>query len=272
MKKHGRIALLGAGNMGEALIKGILNANLYKSESVSVYDSSPERRDYVKESYSVNISKDNRDAVSNADIVILAVKPQVIGGVIDDIRDVIGRERVIISIAAGISISRIFTFFGKKVKVIRVMPNAPALIRAGMSAISLSNEVSSEEASIVKEIFESIGRVVVLEEKYMDAVTGLSGSGPAYIFMVINSLADGGVKMGLSRDTALLLSAQTVLGAARMVLETKEHPERLKELVTSPGGTTIAGIHKLEEKGIRDAMISAVAAAAERSEELGRRE
>src|SRR5207247_2081896 len=177
---------------------------------------------------------------------------------------------LIVAIAAGSPLSRITARLGGARKLVRVMPNTPCLVRAGASAIAISPAVSVEEQALVVRLFEAVGTVVVVEERLMDAVTGLSGSGPAYVFQIIEALADGGVKMGLPRDTALTLAAQTVLGAAKQVLETREHPARLKDKVASPGGTTIAGLHALEAGGVRSAVIAAIEAATKRSEELGR--
>ena len=182
----------------------------------------------------------------------------------------VSSDHVVVSVAAGVPISRIQGALHSATPVVRVMPNTPCLVRAGASAIAISPAVSVEERALAVKLFEAVGTVVVVEERLMDAVTGLSGSGPAYVFQIIEALADGGVKVGLPRDTALTLAAQTVLGAAKQVLETGEHPARLKDKVASPGGTTIAGLHALEAGGVRAAVIAAIEAATKRSEELGR--
>ncbi|MBI4715199.1 MAG: pyrroline-5-carboxylate reductase, partial [Nitrospirae bacterium] len=211
----------------------------------------------------------NREAAAS-EIVVLAVKPEGGGPGAREIAPAVERGALIVSIAAGVPMNRIEAALGKKVRMVRVMPNTPALLCRGMSALAPGEGVTAGELDRVRRIFESVGRVVVLKERQLDAVTGLSGSGPAFVFLCIEALSDGGVKMGLPREVATLLAAQTVFGAASMVLETGEHPGVLKDRVASPGGTTIAGIHRLEEGGFRAALIGAVEAATRRSEELGK--
>ncbi|HET6370813.1 MAG TPA: pyrroline-5-carboxylate reductase [Nitrospiria bacterium] len=269
-RKPGRIAFVGAGNMVEAIIKGILSAGLYKKEEILASDASQERIGVIKERYGVRTTLKNTEAVSHADLIILGVKPLVVDPILKEIREEMKPEKLLVSVVAGTPIGRILAGLDKEAKVIRAMPNTPALVREGATALAPGMGVSPQELAMTVSVFNSIGRTIVLEERYLDAVTGLSGSGPAFVFVVIEALADGGVKMGLTREVALSLAAQTVLGSARMILETQEHPGKLKDMVASPGGTTIAGLHRLEEAGLRAAMIAAVEAATKRSEELGR--
>jgi pyrroline-5-carboxylate reductase len=200
---------------------------------------------------------------------VLAVKPQVLDGVLKEVGAELAKA-LVVSIVAGVPISRITDACGRGGRVIRAMPNTPALVQQGMTALVIGDGVQEKDVASVRSIFESVGRVVPVEERLMDAVTGLSGSGPAYVFLIIEALADGGVKMGVPRAIAEVLAAQTVLGAAQMVLETGQHPARLKDQVASPGGTTIAGLHRLEQGGLRATLIDAVEAATKRSQELGR--
>jgi len=264
-----KIAIIGAGQMAEALLGGFLASRSADPAALFATDSSPERRDVIKRRFGIRVGPDNAEAVSWAEVVVLAVKPQVLDTVLGGIAARLA-GRLVVSIAAGVSIRRIAERLPHGTRIVRVMPNAPALVREGMSALAIGPGVTEEDASLVRALFEAVGRVVTVEERLMDAVTGLSGSGPAYVFMAIEALADGGVKMGLSRTVAELLAAQTVLGAARMMLETGEHPARLKDRVASPGGTTIAGIHQLEQGGFRANLIAAVEAATKKSEEMGR--
>ena len=265
-----KITIIGGGNMGEALVAGFLADGITTPVGLWITDVVADRLAALQKRYGVRTGNDNAAAASWADVVILAVKPQAMDAVLDGLKDRLSERPLIVSVAAGIPLSRISARLGGARKLVRVMPNAPCLVRAGASAIALSPSVSVQERALAVKLFEAVGTVVVVEERLMDAVTGLSGSGPAYVFQIIEALADGGVKMGLPRDTALTLAAQTVLGAAKQVLETGEHPARLKDKVASPGGTTIAGLHALEAGGVRAAVIAAIEAATKRSEELGR--
>lgn len=266
-----KLAIIGAGQMAEALAGGILASRWCAPASVRVTDVSQERRDLMKSRFGVAVGTDNREAAGWAEVVLLAVKPQTMSSVLEELSQVLP-GRLVISIAAGWTIQRLGQGFEQSKqppRIVRVMPNTPALVREGMSAIACGSGVSEADAQLARTLFESVGRVVTVEERVMDAVTGLSGSGPAYVFLAIEALADGGVKMGLTRPVASLLAAQTVLGAAKMVLETDEHPARLKDRVASPGGTTIAGLHELEQGGLRATLMAAVEAATNRSKELG---
>ncbi|MFQ5846885.1 MAG: pyrroline-5-carboxylate reductase [Candidatus Methylomirabilales bacterium] len=265
-----RIAFIGVGNMGEALIKGLLAAGQVRPEQLIATDVRTDRLEAVRKAYHIETLPDNREAATKAQILVLAVKPQVMEEVLTGLRGAVAADHLLLSIAAGIRTAFIETRCAQATRVVRVMPNTPALVLAGASAIAPGHHATPEDLETARQIFEAVGRVVQVEEKLMDAVTGLSGSGPAYIFVVIEALADAGVRMGLSREVAVLLAAQTVLGAARMVLETGEHPARLRDTVTSPGGTTIAGLHVLEQEGFRGTLMSAVEAATRRSQELGK--
>lgn len=264
-----KIAFIGGGQMAEALIGGLLEGRVCVPELIWATDPLPDRRDRLKSQFAIRVGADNREAIVWADIALLAVKPQTLPDVLKETHTVLGKL-LVISIVAGATIRSIAERMAASAKVIRAMPNTPALVREGMTALAQGPGVSEDEMRLAREIFESVGRVVLVEERLMDAVTGLSGSGPAYVFQAIEALADGGVKMGLPRSTAELLAAQTVLGAARLVLQSGEHPAKLKDRVASPGGTTIAGLHQLESGGFRATLIAAVEAATNRSQELGR--
>ncbi len=267
--KGQKIGFVGAGNMGEAMIKGLLAANLVPPEAVYATDVRLERLKEIDRQYGIRIAADNPELVRHVDVVIMAVKPQIIEPVLKEIAHALTRQKLLISIAAGVTTAKLRTVLGKDARLIRVMPNAPALVLAGVTAIAKAEGLEPGDLDTAREIFSAVGRVVVLEEGLLDAVTGLSGSGPAYVALVIESLADGGVKMGLDRITAMTLATQTVLGAAKLLLETGLHPGALKDMVSSPGGTSIAGIAALEEGGIRTTFITAVERATQRSRELG---
>jgi pyrroline-5-carboxylate reductase len=265
-----KIAIIGCGNMGEALLAGLLADGLATPADLWVTDVVPERLTALRTRYGIRTGHDNAEAASWADVVVLAVKPQAMDMVLDGLKDRVPERTLLISIAAGIPLARIAARLGGVRKLVRVMPNTPALVRAGASAVGVSLSGSSDERALAIRLFEAVGTVVTVEERLMDAVTGLSGSGPGYVFQIIEALADGGVKMGLPRETALTLAAHTVLGAAKLLIETGDHPGQLKDKVASPGGTTMTGLHVLEAGGVRAALIAAVEAAAKRSEELGR--
>jgi pyrroline-5-carboxylate reductase len=263
------VGFIGGGNMGEALIKGLLGASLVPASAVYATDVRLERLKELDRLYGIQVSSSNADLVRHSDIVILAVKPQIMDSVLKEIAPAVTRKKLLISVAAGVSTAKIRTVLHKDARLIRVMPNTPALVLEGVTAIAKAENLEPDDLDTAGEIFSAVGRVVVLDETLMDAVTGLSGSGPAYVAVVIESLADGGVRMGLDRITAMTLATQTVLGAAKLLLETGLHPGALKDMVSSPGGTSIAGIAALEEGGIRTTFIKAVERATERSRELG---
>jgi pyrroline-5-carboxylate reductase len=268
--KGQKVGFIGGGNMGEALIKGLLAASLVPADAVHASDVRIERLRTLAQQYGVQLREDNAALVRDVDIVILAVKPQIMASVVRQIAPAVTRKKLLISIAAGVSTATIRAALGKDARLIRVMPNTPALVLEGVTAIAKAEGLEPGDLDTAGQIFSAVGRVVTLDEELMDAVTGLSGSGPAYVALVVESLADGGVKMGLDRVTAMTLATQTVLGAARLLLETGMHPGALKDMVSSPGGTTIAGIAALEEGGIRHDLIRAVERATQRSRELGR--
>lgn len=262
------ISFVGGGRMAEALISGLLSSRSCKAEQIHVADPDTTRLDHLKRLYGIQIGLTNHEVVVSGDVVVLAVKPQVTSEALKEIGDIL-TKRLVISVVAGMRISRIADACGAQTRVIRAMPNTPAMVGEGMTALAMGPGVKDHEVACARQIFESVGKVVPIDERLMDAVTGLSGSGPAYVFLMIEAMADGGVKMGLPRETASLLAAQTVLGAARMVLDTEQHPARLKDQVASPGGTTIAGLHRLEQACLRGALIDAIEAATKRSQELG---
>ncbi|MFA4915245.1 MAG: pyrroline-5-carboxylate reductase [Syntrophales bacterium] len=264
-----KIGFIGAGKMGGVLIGSIISRGLLHASDVIVFDVLRERMEELKEQYSVHVAEDKRDIVNSADVVILAVKPQNMAEVLKEIAGDGKKAGLIISIAAGISINFMESYLGKKVRVIRAMPNMPAMVGEGVTALACGGGAGEDDISLACLIFDSVGTTVVVEEKLMDAVTGLSGSGPAYGFVFIEALSDAGVCMGLSRDIALQLAAQTILGAAKLCLVSGKHPAELKDMVTSPGGTTIAGLKVLEEGKIRAVLMAAVEAATIRAGELG---
>lgn len=268
MIKINSIAFIGAGNMGEALIRGILNARLIQPDYVIASDTRQDRLSYLESKYQIRVVSDNKNALDEAKIIILAVKPQHISEVAQEITPCLGPDMLVISIAAGVSLERLKGLL-RFTRIIRVMPNTPALVLQGISCIC-EDDASAEDLETAKMIFQSVGKVVFTQECDIDAVTGLSGSGPAYCFLILEALADGGVKMGLSRSTAQELAIQTMLGSASLIAELARHPGELKDMVASPGGTTIWGLHALEKRGVRGAIIEAVEKATLRSKELGK--
>jgi len=264
------IASIGCGNMGFALLKGA-----EKNSDIYITDTDAEKAKAAAESLGAKILSCNAEAVEKCDIVFLAVKPQVLSAVLAEISPAVikknteGNPAVLVSMAAGWSIEKIQSVIGIKFPVVRIMPNTPALIGKGMIAMSVSQEVTAERIRDLKNILDSTGKVDQIEERFMDAVTGLSGSGPAFVYLFIEALAEGGVNAGLPKDKALSYAVQTALGAAAMVQETGKQPGELKDMVTSPGGTTIAGIAALEDGAFRSTVKKAVEAAWKRSIELG---
>src|SRR5262245_20743995 len=270
MSLKGRtIGFVGSGNMGEALIRGLVVANVVPAKAVWASDVRADRLEELDRKYGIQRALSNVELVGQVDVVILAVKPQIMAAVLREIAPAVSKKKLLISLAAGVSTARIRSGLAREARLIRVMPNTPALVLDGATAIAKAEGLEPDDLTTASEIFSAVGRVVVLEEELMDAVTGLSGSGPAYVALVIESLADGGVKMGLDRITAMTLATQTVLGAAKLLLETGMHPGALKDMVSSPGGTSIAGISALEEGGVRTTFIKAVERATQRSKELG---
>ncbi len=262
-----KISFIGGGNMAEAIMRGLLREDV--GVGITVAEITPRRRDELTAKFpNVRVVTDAAEAAQWGEVVILAVKPQQAEGVLDLIEPVITAQKLNISIMAGIPSAKIEANLVPGCRVVRAMPNTPALIGSGATAVSAGRKATANDLDIARQIFALVGTAVAVEEKLMDAVTGLSGSGPAYVFSFIEALADAGVKNGLPRDVAAQLACQTVFGAARMLVETGEHPALLKEKVTSPGGTTIAGLHALENGCFRGVTMNAVDAACNRSREL----
>ena len=265
------IAFIGAGNMAEALVKGLLRAHVAEPHEIVCSDRREERGPELAQRYGVRFTTSNREAVEQADVIVLSVKPQVMNKLLVEIAPALSQRKLVISIAAGVPIAAIERKVGHGMRIIRTMPNTPALVGAGATALVAGEHATQEDLRQARSLFDAIGKTVVVDEPLLDAVTGLSGSGPAYIFLIIEALSDAGVKVGLPRVTALELAAQTVLGSAKLLIETGDHPGRLKDQVTSPGGTAIAGLHTLEAGGLRTTLMDAVEAATNRSRELGER-
>jgi pyrroline-5-carboxylate reductase len=263
------IGFLGAGNMAEALIRGLLHGG----QPAQLILASAPRRDRLDEIvglYDIVTTTDNREVARKSDILVLSVKPQILERVLREVATEVRPGTLVVSVAAGISTATIEALLSEQARVVRSMPNTPALVRAGATAISAGRHATEDDLHLAKALFDAVGLTVALDESQLDAVTGLSGSGPAYIFLILEALADAGVKVGLSRRNAQRLAAQTVMGSAKLLLETDEHPGRLKDMVTSPGGTAIAGLHTLEQGGLRTTLINAVETATLRARELGR--
>lgn len=265
-----KVVILGAGNMGSALLGGICRAKLVPQEHITITGLRPDYLKPLAERWGVQWTTNNIEAVKTADVVIVCVKPQTVSAVMKELANHLEPPQLIITMAAGIPTQSISKWIRQHNPVVRVMPNIAALVDEAASAICLGQYAEDAHREIAAHIFKAVGRVVFVREEQMDAVTGLSGSGPAYIYMVIESLSDGGVKMGLPRDVSLQLAAQTVLGAARLIQETGVHPAVLRDQVMTPGGTTVAAIHDLESRGLRSMLISAVETATERSRTLSR--
>lgn len=265
----GTIGFLGAGNMAEAIIKGLLRGGDVPAERIAASAPREERQEELRGRYGIWVTGDNAALIEKSDVLVLAVKPQIILKVLEKVGGKVRKDTLVISVAAGTPVAALEQRLPPGTRVIRTMPNTPALVDAGATAIAAGSHATPADVAIAKAIFDAVGISVVLDEYQLDAVTGLSGSGPAYVFLMLEALADGGVKVGLSRRTAQQLAAQTLLGAAKLLIETNEHPGRLKDMVTSPGGTAIAGLHTLEAGGVRTTLIDAVEAATRRSRELG---
>ena len=263
-----KLALIGAGKLGEGLLSGMLSAQLVPAGRVTATVAHQPRADYLADKYGVKAHTDNRQAIAGANLVLIGLKPQQVKGFLHDVRKELRKDALLISAAASVTTVLIERELGHPARVVRAMPNTPCLIRQGMTAIARGKHATEEDVKIAREIFASMGRVVVVDEKHMDAITGLSASGPAYVYMIIESLAEAGVKLGLPRELSTELSAQTLLGASTLVLQTGEHPAKLKDFVTTPAGCTIDGLLELEEGGLRVTLIKAVVRAAERARQL----
>ncbi len=263
-----RVGFIGAGQMATALGLGLVKAGLTTAERLVASDPAAEARDRFVRATGGKTTADNLEVVAAADVIFLAVKPQQMGKVLPQFRGRLGPDKLVVSIAAGIRLATLVEGLGPEVRLVRVMPNTPCLVGKGALAYCLGQRATPQDGELVQQLLGAVGIAYPVEEKLIDAVTGLSGSGPAFVYLMIEALADGGVRVGLPRPTALALAAETVLGAAEMVLTTGEHPAVLKDRVASPGGTTIAGLQALEVGGVRAALIAAVEAATRRSIEL----
>lgn len=263
-----KLALIGAGKLGEGLLSGLLSSQLVPASRVVSTVAHQPRADYLAEKHGIKAHTDNHQAVAGADLVLICLKPQQVKGFLHEVKKELGKDALIISAAASVTTALIERELGHPARVVRAMPNTPCLIRHGMIALARGKHATDEDISLAKEIFASMGRTVIVDEKHMDAVTGLSASGPAYVYLIIESLAEAGVKLGLPRELSTELSAQTLLGASAMVLHTGEHPAKLKDVVTTPAGCTIDGLLELEEGGLRVTLIKAVVRAAERARQL----
>ncbi|HEX8551245.1 MAG TPA: pyrroline-5-carboxylate reductase [Abditibacteriaceae bacterium] len=264
-----KLLFLGAGAMGEALMRGALAGHVCAASDISAFDVDVVRVQNLAMELGIRTVSDVVDAAREAEVILLAVKPQTIAKALEPLRDVLTEKHTLVSIAAGVSTASLESNFAASVPVVRVMPNTPALVGQAASALCLGAHADESHRALAHKLFDAVGVAVDCDEKQIDAVTGLSGSGPAYVYLFIEALSDGGVKQGLPRAVATKLAAQTVLGAAQMVLETGQHPGVLKDMVTSPGGTTIAAIHALETGAFRGVVMDAVEAATERAREMG---
>jgi len=265
-----RIGFIGGGKMAEALAKGIINASLSSADKIIASDVDNKRCQILEKDTGIKTTQENKKVTSESDIIILAVKPNIIGSILKELKNDITPKHLVVSIAAGIPLDFIESALNKGCRVVRVMPNTPCLVGETAAGYALGKAATQDDGELVGEILNAVGKSYLLEEKHLDAVTGLSGSGPAFVYTVIEALSDGGVKMGLPRDISTKLAAQTVLGAAKMVLESGMHTGELRDFVTSPGGTTIAGLHALEKGSIRNALINAVETATKKSKRLGK--
>jgi len=265
------IGFIGCGNMAQAMIGGIIKSNLVSNEKVIVSNPSGRGLNNAHEKYNILITNDNDEVARVSDIVILAVKPYKYFEVIDLIKTYLKKDVVIVTIAAGITLEHMSKTLGDSAKVIRTMPNTPALVGEGMSALCANKNITTEELQDVIKIFESFGKIEILEEKLIDVVPAVSGSSPAYVYMFIEALGDGAVLQGMPRDKAYTMAAQAVLGAAKMVLETGEHPGKLKDDVCSPGGTTIQAVYTLEKNNFRGSIISAMESCTEKAIKMGKK-
>ncbi|MDH4123137.1 MAG: pyrroline-5-carboxylate reductase [Thermoplasmata archaeon] len=268
--KDKNIAVIGVGNMGGAMLRGMLMKSWAKPEKFTAADADRSKLETLERELKVRVTNDNRNAAKGADLIILAVKPQIIDQVIDEIKDDLTPRQILISVAAGVKAEHILSRIGKSVPIVRAMPNISALVGESATAMSPGKHATKEHLDAAREVLESIGMVVEVHESLMDAVTGLSGTGPMYVFLIVEGMSDAGVKVGLSRDVANALSVQTLLGAAKMMKDTGKHPASLKDLVTSPGGTAISALHSLEKSGLKAMLIDAVETATRRSRVLGR--
>ncbi|KAL4440680.1 hypothetical protein ABPG77_000389 [Micractinium sp. CCAP 211/92] len=264
-----RIGFIGAGQMAEALARGFIGKGVCRADQVFATDVVQARKDVFR-SFGTTSVDSNIEVVKSADVIFIAVKPQYVSVVLQEVKPHLEDRHTIVSIAAGITLQSLKAAAGDNVRLVRVMPNTPCLVGETAAAMCLGGKADDGDADLVRQLFDAVGKIYRVDEKLLSAVTGLSGSGPAYIFLMIEAMADGGVRAGLPRDISQQLAAQTVLGSAKMVVDTGKHPGALKDMVTSPAGTTIAGVHELEKAGIRAAFMNAVYAATQRADELAK--
>ncbi|MCL2296614.1 MAG: pyrroline-5-carboxylate reductase [Methanomassiliicoccaceae archaeon] len=264
-----KIGFIGVGNMAEAIMKGVIGAGLYTADEIIASEVYEPRRKYIADTLGIEVHKDNQAIAKSTKFIVLSVKPQQIDEVLTSIKSSLTKNHLVMSIAAGITISTLESYV-PACRVVRVMPNQPCMVLASASAFSRGTNATSEDCAKVDSVLKAVGISLEVKEYLLDAVTGLSGSGPAYAYMMIEALSDGGVLMGLPRDISTKLAAQTLLGAAKTILETGEHPGKMKDIVCSPGGTSIQAVRVLEDCGLRSALINAVEASAMRSKELGK--
>ena len=263
-----KLALIGAGKLGEALLSGILSSQFVPQSRLFATAAHDPRVKFIREKYDVHSGTDNVEAVKGADLVLICLKPQQIRSFLHEVKAHLRKDVLLISVAASVTTGVIERGVGRSLRVVRAMPNTPCLIREGMTSICRGLHAREEDLKLAENIFDSMGRTAIVDEKHMDAITGLSASGPAYVYMIIESLAEAGVKLGLPRELATELSSQTLLGSSAMVLESKEHPAKLKDIVTTPAGCTIDGLLELEQGGLRVTLIKAVVRAAARAKQL----
>lgn len=264
------IGFIGCGNMGSAMVSGMISSGLCPADHIIASAHTQKTLDRLFADYGIRVTNDNKQIVQNSDIIFLAIKPYLYKAIIEEIRDFVDETKIVVAIAAGISHSSLNAFFQRPVKIIRAMPNTPAMVLEAMSALTPNERVTEEELECVSSIFESFGKAETVPESLMDAVIGVSGSSPAYVYLMIEAMADAAVADGMPRVQAYKFAAQAVYGAAKMVLETGTHPGALKDAVCSPGGTTIAAVAKLEETGMRNAVISAQRCCVAKSKEMSK--
>jgi pyrroline-5-carboxylate reductase len=265
-----RIGFIGAGRMATAMVQALLRSKMTSSDRIVASDVIEEARDVLADITQIKVYAENQPVIEKSEIIFLAVKPQVMAEVLLELKPMLTAKHLVVSVAAGVTLTQLSAILGNKVRLIRVMPNTPILVGAGAAGFCLGAKATFDDAELVQRILNTLGKAVELPERLIDAVTGLSASGPAYIAVVIEALADGGVRVGLSREIAMQLATQTVYGTAKMLLETGLHPALLKDMVASPGGTTIAGLHAMERAGVRCGLMDAVVAASQRAAELGK--
>jgi pyrroline-5-carboxylate reductase len=265
-----KLGFIGTGNMGSALLRGIVNSGTIRADNIYIYDADKKKMDIINKELGVCIANSNQELIENSDVIILAVKPNMTRTILEACKNAFDSSKMLVSIAAGIGIKTLKEVIGHNKKVIRVMPNTPALVGEGMTLVSYDENVDSKELELVKKLFQCVGKVEILDEKLMSEVIALTSSSPAYVFMFIEAMADAAVKSGISRELAYELAAQAVLGSAKMVLETGRHPGELKDQVCSPGGTTIEAVAALEKNGFRYAIIDAMKRCTAKARAIGR--